>query len=161
MRRKDREITEKNEIYNIMERCSVCSLALSGGAYPYVLPLNFGAGERDGKAVLYFHGAGEGTKLQRLKEDNRAAFSMYAGEELVLKEPACSTTMLYESVCGYGRLSLVEQTQEKLEALKLIMRQYGRGNTEFEFDGRAVEKTAVIRLDVEEMTGKTNRTKNG
>lgn len=157
MRRKDRAVMEENAIREIMKKCRVCSLALSGGGYPYVIPLNFGVVQKDGKTVLYFHGAGEGTKFERLERDSKAAFSMYAEEELVLKKPACSTTMLYESVCGTGKVFVVETAEEKLEALKSIMRQYDRNSTEFEFDSRVVEKTGVIRLEVEEMTGKTNR----
>ena len=107
--------------------------------------------------MLYFHGAGEGIKFERLREDNRVAFSMYATEELVLKEPACASTMLYESVCGTGRAFVVEGTEEKTEALTAIMRHYDKNKKEFEFSIKAVEKTTVIRLEVEEMTGKTNR----
>lgn len=126
-------------------------------AFPYVIPLNFGEKAADGKTVLYFHGAGEGIKFERLREDNRVAFSMYATEELVLKEPACASTMLYESVCGTGRAFVVEGTEEKTEALTAIMRHYDKNKKEFEFGIKAVEKTTVIRLEVEEMTGKTNR----
>ncbi|WP_294150633.1 pyridoxamine 5'-phosphate oxidase family protein [uncultured Clostridium sp.] len=160
MRRKDRGIENQNEIMEIIKRCRVCSLAFSGEDYPYVIPINFGVGVKDGKTVFYFHGAGEGTKFDRIKCDNRTAFSMYAEEELVLKEPACKTTMLYESVCGTGRASVVEDMEEKYEALNLIMRQYDRESGAFEFDARVVEKTAVFKLEVEDMTGKTNRPKN-
>lgn len=156
MRRKDRGIENQNEIMEIIKRCRVCSLAFSGEDYPYVIPINFGAGVQDGKTVLYFHGAGEGTKFERIKYDNRAAFSMYAEEELVLKEPACKTTMLYMSVCGTGKAYVVEDAEEKYEALNLIMRQYDRESEAFEFDPRIVEKTNVFKLEVEEMTGKSN-----
>ena len=57
MRRYDREITDKNEILEIMSRCDVCRLAFNDGDYPYILPLNFGIGEKEGKIVLYFHSA--------------------------------------------------------------------------------------------------------
>lgn len=157
MRRNDRAVVEQERILAMVKKCSVCSLAFAGGAFPYVIPLNFGEKAADGKTVLYFHGAGEGIKFERLREDNRVAFSMYATEELVLKEPACASTMLYESVCGTGRAFVVEGTEEKTEALTAIMRHYDKNKTEFEFSIKAVEKTTVIRLEVEEMTGKTNR----
>lgn len=157
MRRKDRAIMDPERISAIMEKCSVCSLAFAGSGYPYVIPLNFGEKTVDGRTVLYFHGAGEGIKFDRLREDNRVAFSMYAAEELALKEPACSTTMLYESVCGVGKVFPVDEAEEKLEALKAIMRHYDKNHREFDFAVKAVEKTAVLRLEVEEMTGKTNR----
>lgn len=156
MRRKDREIENQNAIMEIIKRCRVCSLAFSGGDYPYVIPINFGAGIKDGNPVLYFHGAGEGTKFDRIKCDDRTAFSMYREKELMIKEPACKSTMLYESVCGTGRMSVVEDMEEKYEAFNLIMRQYDSGKESFEFDSRVVEKTTVLKLNVEEMAGKTN-----
>ena len=43
MRRKDREIREKDEIIRVMEACDVCRLALNDlDGWPYLLPLNFG-----------------------------------------------------------------------------------------------------------------------
>lgn len=157
MRRGDRAVLEQERILSFIEKCKICCLAFGGGEYPYVIPLNFGEKVRDGKLTLYFHGAGEGLKYQRLREDNRVAFSMYVEEELVIKEPACSSTMLYESVCGKGRAFLAETVEEKLDALKTIMLHYAKDKQEFEFAEKAVEKTSVIRVEVEAVTGKTNR----
>ena len=64
MRRADREITDFEEMLQVMERCDVCRLALNDEGYPYILPLNFGMSARDGKVELYFHGALEGRKYQ-------------------------------------------------------------------------------------------------
>ena len=52
MRRHDREITDKNEILEIMDRCDVCRLAFNDGDYPYILPLNFGIEEMPAKRKL-------------------------------------------------------------------------------------------------------------
>ena len=138
MRRKDREIRDKKEIQNIMEACQVCSLAFSGTQeeYPYVIPLNFGVIWDGDQAALYFHGA---------------------GEELALKQPACRSTMLYASVCGTGRLSVVRDMEEKRRGLDALMRQYDRTGGGFEYDGDALERITVLRLLVEEVCGKSNR----
>lgn len=42
MRRRDREITDKQEILEVMRKCDVCRIALHDGDYPYIVPLNFG-----------------------------------------------------------------------------------------------------------------------
>ena len=42
MRRQDREITELDELLEIINRCDICRLALNDDGYPYILPLNFG-----------------------------------------------------------------------------------------------------------------------
>ena len=55
MRRNDREITEFSEMTDVMKRCDVCRLALNDeDGYPYLLPLNFGMEETDGRVTLYF-----------------------------------------------------------------------------------------------------------
>ena len=42
MRRKDRQITEFNEIIEIIKKCDVCRIALNDKDFPYIVPLNFG-----------------------------------------------------------------------------------------------------------------------
>ena len=41
MRRKDREITDFNEIMNIINKCDVCRLALFDEDYPLYRPIEF------------------------------------------------------------------------------------------------------------------------
>ena len=49
MRRKDREITDMDTIFDILLRCSTVRVAMQGGQYPYVVPVSFGAELVDGK----------------------------------------------------------------------------------------------------------------
>ena len=52
MRRKDREITDFNEIIEIIKKCDVCRIAMNDGDFPYIVPLNFGLDVQDGRACL-------------------------------------------------------------------------------------------------------------
>ena len=63
MRRKDREITDFDEIMKIIAKCDTCRLALFDEEFPYIVPLNFGTDVENGELYLYFHGANVGTKL--------------------------------------------------------------------------------------------------
>lgn len=65
MIRKDREITDINEIINIIKKCDVCRLAFFDENYPYIIPMNFGYDydSKNNKLDLYFHGAKKGKKL--------------------------------------------------------------------------------------------------
>ena len=40
MRRKDREITDFDEIMKIIDKCDTCRLALFDDEFPYIVPLN-------------------------------------------------------------------------------------------------------------------------
>ena len=62
MRRKDREITDFNEMIEIIKKCDVCRIALNDEAFPYIVPLNFGLDVQGEQVFLYFHAAMEGKK---------------------------------------------------------------------------------------------------
>lgn len=156
MRRSDREVKEPEEIIRIMEKCDVCRLALHGEEYPYILPLNFGIGRENGGIVLYFHGADKGKKYELLKRDDRAGFEMDCSHRLVTEpgKSSCTCTMEYESVVGKGRLRIVPE-EEKYRALCLLMEHYHI--EDISFQEAVMSKTTVMKLVVEEVTGKICR----
>lgn len=156
MRRSDREITDRNEIIDVMKRCDVCRLALNDEGYPYILPLNFGMEADEENIVLYFHGAEKGRKYELIEKDNRVSFEMDCAHRLVVDEERGHCTMEYESVIGRGRVGMVQE-EEKREALRSLMRQYHPENVNF--DERAMPRTSVFKLTVEEMTGKKRKVK--
>lgn len=153
MRRGDREIRDFSEIVDVMKKCDVCRIALNDDGYPYILPLNFGIKAEGGQITLYFHGAGEGRKYELIKRDNRASFEMDCAHKLVADREACRCTMGYESVVGRGRIEIVAD-EEKQEALCALMRQYHE--EEFPFRREVADRTTVMKLVVEQVSGKRN-----
>ena len=122
MRRTDREITDRQELLDVMARCDVCRLALNDeSGYPYVVPLNFGMEEREGTLYLLFHGALTGTKYDRMEQDPRATFEMDCGHMLCTDEAKGMCTMAYESVIGRGRLEPVPEAEREAQALDLYV----------------------------------------
>ena len=152
MRRHDREITDKNEILEIMNLCDVCRLAFKDGDYPYILPLNFGIEEKAGHIILYFHSALEGYKTELIKRDNRVSFEMDCKHELKYDEGKGYCTMAYESVIGRGRIEVLPN-DEKENALRKIMGHYHHSEETY-FNPAAISRTLVYMLMIEEMTAK-------
>ena len=152
MRRHDREITDKNEILEIMDRCDVCRLAFNDGDYPYILPLNFGIEEKAGHIILYFHSALEGYKTELIKRDNRVSFEMDCRHELKYDDEKGYCTMAYESVIGRGRIEVLPE-EEKAKALRKIMEHYHHSEDTY-FNPAAIPRTLVYMLMIEEMTAK-------
>ena len=64
MRRKDREVTELEAVKEIIRQCDVLRLGLADGDYPYIVPMNFGWEEKEGRLYFYLHGAAEGRKAE-------------------------------------------------------------------------------------------------
>ena len=67
MRRKDREITDFDEMVKIIKECDACRIALNDEetGFPYIVPLNFGLDVEDERVYLYFHGAMKGKRLDQ------------------------------------------------------------------------------------------------
>ncbi len=151
MRRSDREVTDFNAMVSIMERCDVCRLALNGGGYPYILPLNFGMTAENGRVTLYFHGAMEGAKYALMERDSRASFEMDCDHALIMDDVKKTCTMAYQSVIGRGHIEPVPE-EEKYDALRVLMAHYHR--EEFPFGREVMPRTKVFKLVVESMTGK-------
>ena len=151
MRRKDREIKDFEEQLAIIKKCDVIRIALNDGEYPYIVPMNFGVDVQGGQVFFYMHCATEGKKLDLIRKDNRAFFEMDCGHNFILYEERMSCTMGFESVMGRGRLEFVPE-EEKFTALKILMRQYHA--EDFKFNTDMIKVTEVLRLTVEEMTGK-------
>ena len=150
MRRDEREIRDRAEIDAILRRSRVCRLGLSDDGQPYVVPLCFGY---DGRS-LYFHCAREGRKLEILRRESRVCVEFDELAGLVDAPAACGWAARYRSAIGFGTAHEVEDADEKARALALLMRQYAEG--EFPFDPGAVERTVVVRVDLESLTGKAS-----
>jgi nitroimidazol reductase NimA-like FMN-containing flavoprotein (pyridoxamine 5'-phosphate oxidase superfamily) len=152
MRRKDREIKDKTEIMAILQKADVCRLAMSSNNVPYIVTMNFGI--KNGGTSLYFHCAGEGKKIDILKDNNYVCFQADIEHEFFLHDVSCGCSMRYRSVVGMGRITFVTELSEKLVALQSIMTHYAHESS-YEFKEGLVEGTTILRLDIEEISGKT------
>lgn len=153
MRRKDREITDFNEVLAIMEKCAVCRLAMVDNGLPYVVPMNFAFIEEKGKITLYFHSAKEGRKIDILKTNPVVCVEMDCSLKLIVGENACDYTMNYKSIIGSGTAEFIDNEEEKEFALIQIMLKYSRNNN-FEFYEKVYEHTALLKVTINEISGK-------
>ena len=112
MRRSDRELKDMADIVAIAKRETVCTVAFHDESCPYLIPLNYGAEVEEGKLVLYFHGAKEGTKIDKIRENPQVSYCIYGKNSLKINyDAACKSTTSFESICGsvfiYGYQFLV------------------------------------------------------
>ena len=149
MRRKEKEIAEREVLEEILHKAPVCHLAMSDQDQPYVVPLNFGYHDN----ALYFHCAQEGKKLDILRKNNRVCFEVDVDHELVKGESACEWGMKGKSVVGIGKAFLIDDAVGKQQALGIIMKHYG-AQEPFSYKGKAFEKALIIKVEIESMSGK-------
>lgn len=160
MRRTDREITVRSEMLEVARRCDVCHIAFADENTAYSVPMNFGMTEDGGKVALWFHCAPEGRKLDMLARNSRVAFSMSTGHVLEWEDSG-HCTMRYESVCGSGVMHIAED-EEKAAGMDAVMNHYRPASSqkrEPQYPADLLRRTTILKLDVEEMTGKRSAPK--
>jgi nitroimidazol reductase NimA-like FMN-containing flavoprotein (pyridoxamine 5'-phosphate oxidase superfamily) len=152
MRRAKKEITDRTHIDDILRTAPVGRLGTLGkDSYPIIKPLNF---IHMGK-YIYFHSAQEGEKITDIQRDNRVCFEVDEPRCYVKAQGnPCSAFYLYRSVIIKGRALMVENDEEKLMALKALMEKYQPDGGYGDFPKDKLAITAVLRIDIEEMTGK-------
>lgn len=148
MRKKEKEITDPNQIEAVVRRASVCHLGMCDGDRPYVVPVNYGYRDR----TLFVHSAPEGRKIEVLRRNPRVCAVFEVDCEILPARDACDWGVRYRSVIAFGNASLVSDPNEKREGLDVLMAHYARGR--FHYPDDRLERTAVIRVDVEGWTGK-------
>ncbi|MBW2654802.1 MAG: pyridoxamine 5'-phosphate oxidase family protein [Deltaproteobacteria bacterium] len=148
MRRKEKEITDLKEIEKILQESTVCRLAMVDEDKPYMVPLNFGY--RDG--YLFFHSAKEGRKIDVIQKNPNVCFEVDQLIKFKKAKTACDWGVEYNSVIGSGRAQLLDKLDEKIVALNVIMSHYS--DRTFDYPDEALEKTLVIKVQIERMTGK-------
>ena len=138
MRRKEKEITDKETIESILHRANVCRLAMCQDNIPYLVPMNFGY--RDD--TLFFHSAWKGRKIDMLKKNDRVCFEVDIDHELVTGDQACDFSMKFLSIIGYGKASFIEDSEGKRKALDIIMSHYmDAPDAPFRYEEKVLKKT--------------------
>ena len=152
MTKRERQVTDPEQILHILDAGKVLHLGLAVNNEPYVVPMNYGYTMEDGKLTLYLHSAVRGKKLDMLQANPRVFFSIDCDRMPFEGRVPCQYGLVYSSVMGRGKATIVEDVEEKKQAMTCLMKtQTGK---DFTFEDRLVSIVAVIRIDVEEYTAK-------
>lgn len=148
MRRKDREITSRQEIDEIIRASKIMHLALADNNIPFLVPVFYAY---DGTA-LYFHSAQRGTKIEILKRNNNVCFEISQEHGIIEADIACDFEAKHKTVIGFGKATFIEANEEKIKVLNSIVAQFTE--KKFEFPKANLHSAAVIRIDIESIKGK-------
>ncbi len=159
MRRANKEIKDNTVIIELLKTCHVGRLGTVGkDGYPMVKPLNYAYLDR----AIYFHTAKEGEKIDDIARDSRVCFEVDLPIAMVTsKVSPCKAEYLFRSVIIKGRAHLVEDQTERRQGLKLLMEKYQPEGGYGDFPEEKLAITGVVRIDIEEMTGKEDLGKEG
>ena len=152
MTRRERQITDETQIMDILDKGKVLHLGLAVDNEPYVVPMNYGYIKEDGKLVIYLHSGVRGKKLDMIRMNPKVFFEIDCDLLPFESELPCQYGISYSSVMGKGTARIVEDVEEKKQAMSILMKtQTGK---DFTFEDRLVSIVAVIRIDVDAYTAK-------
>ena len=155
MRRKDREITDLQRIRALLLREKILRVGFYDAGDIYILPLNYGVYEANGRCTLYVHGAKAGRKYALAKASPKVGFEIEGEYRLIEGETACEHSAAYESIVGTGRMRIVTDAEEKRRGLQCIMRQ-ATGRSDWTFERAMIDAAAVFAVEVETLTCKAH-----
>ena len=148
MRRKEREITSREEIDEILRTGKVLHLALSDDNTPFLVPVFYAY---DGTS-LYFHSAKAGTKIEIMKKNSKVCFEVSIDNGIVESDLACDFEAAHRTVIGFGNAEFVDSESDKIAVLNSIVAQFT--DKKFEFPKGNLNATAVIRINIVSIKGK-------
>ena len=152
MRKYHKEIRDAGVVTELLKTCHVGRLGTIGrDGYPMVKPLNFAYAE----GRIYFHTAREGEKIDDIRRDCRVCFEVDLPIAFVRGDNnPCRAEYLYRSVIIRGTARIVDSREEQIFGLRCLMEKYQPGAGYGEFSDEKLGITGVVRIDIEEMTGK-------
>jgi nitroimidazol reductase NimA-like FMN-containing flavoprotein (pyridoxamine 5'-phosphate oxidase superfamily) len=150
--KRERQVTDPEQILHILDTGQVLHLGLAVDNEPYVVPMNYGYAMEDGKLILYLHSAVHGKKLDMIRSNPKVFFEIDCDRMPFEGRVPCQYGLGYSSIMGRGAARIVEDVEEKKQAMSILMKtQTGK---DFSFEDRLVSIVAVIRIDVAEYTAK-------
>jgi len=152
MRRKDREITDTNQITAFIAKEQILRIAFYDEGDIYIVPVNYGY-TYDEQYTFFFHGAKAGRKYELAKENPSVGFEIDGNYKLLEGEEACEYSATFQSVIGQGKLSLIDDKAGKVKGLNTIMKQT-TSKEEWHYSEEMLEAVAVFRLEVERLSCK-------
>lgn len=152
MRRKEREITEKQEISEVLKRCKTIRLGLFNGDYPYIVPISFGLSTDNDNLTVYIHCAKTGLKADCIARNQKVCIE---ADIFYKVEPfGTGITARYESVIGFGTISETDEA-EKAYGLRKILEHYGYPDFPLA-QCKSLAQTTVYKISLQSITGKRN-----
>ena len=152
VRESHRAVYDRETVYGILDEGFLCHVGFVADGQPFVIPTSYG--RKDGN--LYIHGSAASRMLRQLKDSVPVCVTVTLLDGLVLARSVFNHSMNYRSVVILGKGALVDDSQEKLTALRGISEHIvpGRWADARQPNERELKQTSVLRVPIEEFSAK-------
>jgi nitroimidazol reductase NimA-like FMN-containing flavoprotein (pyridoxamine 5'-phosphate oxidase superfamily) len=155
VREAERAVYDREAAYRILDEGFLCHVGFVADGQPFVIPTSYGRKD----ANLYVHGSAASRMLRNLKESLPVCITVTLLDGLVLARSIFNHSMNYRSVVVLGKATLVDDPEEKLEALYLLSEHIipGRWADSRQPNERELKATSVLRVPIEEFSAKVRK----
>jgi len=152
VREPHRGFYDREVIYKILDEGFVCHVGFALDGQPYVIPTLFARG---GDAI-YFHGSASSRMLRGAASGIPVCVTVTLIDGLVLARSVFNHSLNYRSVIALGKATLVDEPNEKLEALQAFTEKIvrGRWNDVRQPNEKELKATSILRLPLTEVSAK-------
>jgi uncharacterized protein len=155
VREADRAVYDRETVYHILDEGFLCHAGFVVDGQPFVIPTSYGRKD----ASLYLHGSAASRMLRQIKEGVPVCITVTLLEGLVLARSIFNHSMNYRSVVILGKACLLDDPEEKLEALRILSEHIlpGRWADSRQPSERELKATSVLRVAIEEFSAKVRQ----
>jgi uncharacterized protein len=151
----ERGMTERADLYAVLDAGLICHLGVVIDGYPVVLPTGYG---REGD-TLYLHGS-SGNQALRAADGHEICVTVTHLDGLVCARSLFNHSINYRSAAIFGTARLIHDDARKLDALRVVTEQlvpgqwdYARQPNRKEFAATAVLELSLAEASVKVRTG--------
>lgn len=143
---------DKQTVHRILDAGLVAHVAFVQDGSPVVVPMIYG---RDGQTV-YLHGARKARVIRLLEQTDKACINVTLLDGIVFARSVFNSSMNYRSVTVFGKPTLIEGSENKLAAMRIISEHTmpGRWDEVRDSHEREVKMTGVIQLKIDTASAK-------
>lgn len=148
----DRGKYDRDTIDAILDEGLVCHVGFAVDGQPYVIPTGYA---RDGDRLI-IHGSAASRMLRALSGGIDVCVTVTLLDDLVLARSAFHHSMNYRSVVVLGKATLVDDPDEKLEAMRLLTEHLipGRWDDCRHPNEIEMKATSILEIPIDEASAK-------
>jgi nitroimidazol reductase NimA-like FMN-containing flavoprotein (pyridoxamine 5'-phosphate oxidase superfamily) len=152
VREPQRAVYDRELIYEILDEGFVCHVGFTADGQTFVIPTMYA---RVGDA-LYFHGSAASRMLRGVSTGLHVCITVTLADGLVLARSVFNHSMNYRSAVALGSASIVDEADEKLDALRAFTEKIlpGRWNDARQPNEKELKATSILRLPLTEISAK-------
>src|ERR1017187_2119635 len=155
VRKADRAVYDREAGYRILDEGFLCHVGFVADGQPFVIPTSYGRKNDN----VYIHGSAASRMLRTLDQGVSVCVTVTLLDGLVLARSIFNHSMNYRSVVVLGKATLVDDPDEKIEALRLLSEHIipGRWADARQPNERELKATSVLRVPIEEFSAKVRQ----